>query len=48
MFSSYGGDDPAKLVLVQRGQVSDLGERDISVFSSRFGRAIGMPLGVRR
>ena len=48
MFSSYGGDDPAKLVLVQRGQDSYLGARDISGFSSRFGRAIGTPLEVRQ
>ena len=41
-------DDPAKFVLVQQGQDSYLGARDISGFSSRFGRAIGTPVEVRR
>ena len=48
MFSSYGGDGPSKLVLVQQRQDSCLVARDTSGFSSRLGRAIGTPLEVRR
>ena len=48
MFLSYGRDGPSKLVFFQRCQDSCLVVRNISVFSSRLGRAIGMPLGVRQ
>ena len=48
MFSSYNGDGPLKLVFVQRRQDSGLGARDTTGFSSRFSRAIGTPLEVRR
>ena len=47
IFSSSGGDDPAKLVFVQRGQDSCLGMRDTSAISSRLGTAIQMFLEVR-
>ena len=46
IFSSYGGNGPSKLVFVQRRQQSGLVVRDNSRFSSRLGRAIGMPLKV--
>ena len=48
IFSSYDGDVPSKLMFVLRRQDSYLVARDTSGFSSRFGRAIGMPLEVRR
>ena len=48
MFSSYGGDGPSKLVFFQRHQHSCLVARETSRFSSRLGRAIGMPLEVRQ
>ena len=38
IFSSYGGDDPSKLVFVQRGQDSCLFTRDTSGISSRLGK----------
>ena len=47
-FSSYGGDGPSNLVFVQRRQNSCLVRRNTSEFSSRLGRAIGMPFQVRR
>ena len=46
MFSSYNGDGPSKLVSVQRHQHSSLVARETLRFSSRLGRAIGMPLEV--
>ena len=48
IFSSYGGDDPSKLVFVQRHQDSCLVMRDTSGISSRLGRAIWMLLKGRR
>ena len=48
MFSSYSGDGPSKLVFVQQHQHSCLVARETSRFSSRLGRAIGMPLQVRQ
>ena len=47
LFSSYGGDGPSKLVIVQRRQDSCLVARDTSLLSQRLGSAIGMPLVVR-
>ena len=38
----------SKVVFVQRHQESSIVVRDISGFSSKFGRSIGMPLEVRR
>ena len=40
IFSSYGGDDPSKLVFVQRCKDSYLITRVTSQISSRLGRAI--------
>ena len=40
IFSSYSGDDPSKLVFVQRFQDSCLVTRDTSVSSTSLGRAI--------
>ena len=48
IFSSYDGDGPSILVFDQRREDSCLVVRDTSGFSSRLGRAIGMPLEVRR
>ena len=48
MFSSYSGDGPSKLVLVQRRQDSCIVLKDTSGFSSGLGWAIGMPGEVRR
>ena len=45
---SYGGDDPSKLMCVQRCQVSCLIMRDTSGISSRPGREIWTLLVVRR
>ena len=45
--SSYEGDGPSKLMFVQRCQ-NCLGVRDTTGFSSRLGKAIGMPLEVRQ
>ena len=45
---SYGGDDPSKLMFVQRCQVSCLIMRDTSGISSRLGREIWTLLGVRQ
>ena len=44
VFLSNGGDGPSKFVFVQRRQDTCLGANDTSAYSSRFGRAIGMPL----
>ena len=44
IFLSYDGDGPSKLMFPQRCQDSCLVVRDASEFSSRLGRAIGMPL----
>ena len=41
-------DDPSKLVFVQRRQESSVLMRNNSGISSRLGKAIGMPLDVRR
>ena len=46
--SSYGGDDPSKLVFVQRHQESCLVTRDNSGISSRLGKAIRTLLEVRQ
>ena len=48
IFSSYNGNSPLKLVFVQQRQDTCLVVRDTSGFSSRLGRAIGMPLEVRQ
>ena len=48
MFSSYSGDGPSKLVLVQRRQDSCLVTRDNSGISKRLDRTIGMLLEVRQ
>ena len=48
VFSSYGGDGPSKLVLLQQCQDSRIVMRDTSGISSRLGRAIGMLLEVKR
>ena len=48
IFSSYNGKSPSKLVFVQQRQDTCLVARDTSGFSSRLGRAIGMPLEVRQ
>ena len=48
MLSSYGGDGPSKLVLVQWRQDSCLFARVTLGYSSRFGREIGTHLEVRR
>ena len=48
IFSHDGVDVPSKVVSVQRHQDSCLLVRDSSGFSSRLGRAIGMPIEVRR
>ena len=45
IFSSYGGDDPSKLVFVQRCQDSCLVRRDTSIISPSLGRAIQTPHG---
>ena len=45
---SYNGDSSSKLVFVQRHQDSCRVARDTLGFSSRLGRAIGMPLNVRQ
>ena len=42
IFSSSGGDNPAKLVFFQRGQDSCLFMRDTSGITSRLARAIRM------
>ena len=44
IFSSYGGDDPSKLVFVQRCQDSFLVMRDTYGISTSLGRAIWMLL----
>ena len=46
--SSYNGDVLLKLMLSKQHQDSSLVSRDTLGFSSRLGRAIGMPLEVRR
>ena len=48
IFSSYGRDDPSKLLFVQQCQDSCLVMRDTSGISSTLGSAIGMLLEVRR
>ena len=48
IFSSYDGDGPSTHVFVQRRQDSCLVARDNLGFSSRLGRASGMPLQLRR
>ena len=48
IFLSYDGDGPSRTVFVQRRQDSWLVSRDTAGFSSRFVRAIGMPLDVRQ
>ena len=48
IFSSYGGDDPSKLVFLQRYQDSYLVTRDKPEISSRLGRAIWMLFELRR
>ena len=48
IFSSYGGDDPLKLVYVQQYQDSCLVTRDYSGISTRLGRVIRMLLEMRR
>ena len=48
IFSSYGVDDPSKLVFVQRCQDSCLVWRDTSGISTSLGRAIWMLLELRR
>ena len=48
IFSTYGGDDPSKLVFVQRCQDSCLFTRDTSVIFSILSWLIGMLLKVRR
>ena len=47
-FLSYGGEDPSKLVFVQRRQDTCLVMRDTSGNSSRLGRAIRPHLKLRR
>ena len=47
IFSCYGGDDPSKLMFVQRSQDSCLVRRDTSGISTRPGRPIWMLLEVR-
>ena len=47
IFSSYGGDDPLKLVYVQQYQDSCLVTRDYSGISTRLGRVIRMLLEMR-
>ena len=47
LFSSYGIDEPSKLVFVQRTQYSCLVMRDTSEISMRLGRAIRTLLEVR-
>ena len=47
IFLSYGGEDPSKLMFVQRHQDSCLFMRDTSVISTRLGRAIRTILEVR-
>ena len=47
ILSSYGGDDPSKIVFVQGHQDSCLVTRDTSGVSSRLGWAIWMLLEVR-
>ena len=48
IFSSYNGKSSSKLVFVQQCQDTCLVARDTSGFSSRLGRAIGMPLEVKQ
>ena len=48
IFSSYGGDDPSKLMLVQRSQGSSLVMRDTSGISLRLDWAIRTLLEVRQ
>ena len=48
IFSSYGGDDPSKLVFVQRRQDTCLVTWEISIIFSTFGRAIRTLPEVRR
>ena len=48
IFSSYGGDDPSKLVFVQRRQDSCLVTRDTSGISSRLGTVTQTLLKVKR
>ena len=48
IFTSHDGEGPSKLVLVQKRHDSSLVARDTSGCSSRLGRAIGMPLEMRR
>ena len=48
IFSSYGGDDPSKLVFVQQPQDSCLVMRNTSGISTRLGKALQKLLEVRR
>ena len=48
IFSSYGWDNPSKLLFVQRRQVSCLLTKDTSGISLRLGRAIRLLVEVRR
>ena len=48
ILSSYGGDDPSKLVFVQLSQESCLVMRDTSRISRRLGRALWMLLEMRQ
>ena len=48
IFMSYGGDDPSKLVFVQRRQDSCLITRESSAITTRLGSAIGTLLEVRQ
>ena len=48
IFSSYGGDDPSKLVFVERRQDSCLVMNDTSGICSRLGTAIWTLLELRR
>ena len=48
IFSSYGGDDPSKLLFVQRRQDYCLVTKDTSGISLRLGRPIQTLLKVRR
>ena len=48
IFSSYGRDNPSKLMFNQQHQDSCLVMRDTSGISSRLGRAIQLLLEVRR
>ena len=48
IFSNYGEDGSSKQMFLQRGQDTSLIARDTSIFSLMLGRAIEMPLEVKR